>query len=117
MMVPRVFLEHFAGTSLVAESDAQMYGFLVGFRSQDHPGEAYIHFVGVAPEARGRGLARRMYEAFFEAATAAGRTTIRAVTSPRNTGSLAFHTRLGFTITLPSPSDHEQLARMTRVLG
>jgi predicted GNAT superfamily acetyltransferase len=115
LLVPRLFLEHFAGTSLIAEREGEMVGFLVGFHSQDHADEAYIHFVGVAPEARKGGLARQMYESFFATAKAAGRTKIGAVTSPRNTGSIAFHTRLGFTVTLPSPDDHEQFAKMVRL--
>jgi Uncharacterized protein conserved in bacteria len=64
--------------------------------SQTHDDEAYIHFVGVDPAHRGGGLARTLYERFF--AAVAPRTTVRAVTSPRNEGSLAFHRALGFEV-------------------
>ena len=55
-LVPSLFLEHFAGTSLVAETDdGELAGFLIGFVSQDHPDEAYVHFIGVDPARRGDG--------------------------------------------------------------
>ncbi len=96
LLLPRLFLQHFAGTSLVLEDETGVRAFLVGFHSADHPHEAYIHFVGVDPELRKQGVARRLYTAFFERAAAAGRTEVRAVTSPRNTGSIAFHRAMGF---------------------
>jgi GNAT superfamily N-acetyltransferase len=55
-MLPRLFFEHFADTSFAAERDGELIGFLDGFLSQSRPGEAYIHFVGIHPDERGRGL-------------------------------------------------------------
>lgn len=104
LLVPPLFLQHFASTSWVAEADGELAGFVVGFHSTDRPDEAYIHFTGVDPQLRGRGLARSLYERFFAQARDAGRTTIRAITSPRNTGSIAFHTSVGFAI---APGDKE----------
>lgn len=96
-MLPRLFFTHFRDTSFVAEDDeGGLAGFLCGFLSQTYPNQAYIHFVGVAPQHRGAGLARELYERFFDAARAAGRTSVHCVTSPANVGSLAFHGRLGF---------------------
>jgi ribosomal protein S18 acetylase RimI-like enzyme len=97
-MLPRLFFEHFTGTSFAADRAGVLVGFLVGFQSQSRPGEAYIHFVGVQPGERGRGLGRRLYEAFFAAAGRRGCTVVRAVTAPVNTGSIAFHRRMGFQI-------------------
>src|SRR4051794_3586020 len=98
-MLPRLFFTHFRETSYVAEDgEGRLAGFLCGFVSQTYPEQAYIHFVGVAPEQRGAGLARELYERFFAAARAAGRTSVHAVTSPRNTGSIAFHRALGFEV-------------------
>jgi GNAT superfamily N-acetyltransferase len=97
-MLPRLFFEHFTDTSFAAERDGELAGFLVGFRSQSRPGEAYIHFVGVHPGERGHGLGRRLYERFFEAVRAGGCDRVRAVTSPVNLGSVAFHRRMGFDI-------------------
>jgi predicted GNAT superfamily acetyltransferase len=102
-LLPRLFLDHFHDTSLVAESDGVLAGFLVGFLSPAQPEGAYIHFVGVAPQLRGRGLARRMYSLFFVQAQDAGATWVEAVTGPVNTGSIAFHRALGFSVEGPVP--------------
>jgi ribosomal protein S18 acetylase RimI-like enzyme len=95
-LVPRLWLQHFAGTSLIAERGAQLDGFLIGFLSQDRQDEGYIHFVGVAPDRRGQGIARQMYERFFEISRRAGRRRVRCVTSPTNTLSIGFHQAMGF---------------------
>jgi ribosomal protein S18 acetylase RimI-like enzyme len=98
-LLPSLFLEHFAGTSYVAEDDAgELVGFLVGFDSPDHPGESYVHFVGVSPTQRGTGLGRTLHDAFADAARARGMTTVRCVTSTQNTASVAFHTSIGFEV-------------------
>jgi ribosomal protein S18 acetylase RimI-like enzyme len=98
-MLPQLFFVHFEGTSFVAEDEeGRLAGFLVGFLSQTDDTDAYVHFVGVAPERRGSGLGRELYERFFEAARQAGRTTVRCVTSPVNVDSVAFHEALGFTV-------------------
>lgn len=97
LLLPRLFLQHFSTTSLVVDDGAGApAAFLVGFHSPDHPREAYIHFVGVAPSRRRDGLARALYARFFETARKEGRDRVRAVTSPQNAGSIAFHRALGF---------------------
>jgi ribosomal protein S18 acetylase RimI-like enzyme len=101
--LPRLFLDHFHRTSLVAEGPDGMAGFLVGFLSPSALEEAYIHFAGVSPAARGSGLARTMYERFFALARAHDRRVVKAITSPVNTASIAFHRRMGFTATGPVP--------------
>jgi ribosomal protein S18 acetylase RimI-like enzyme len=95
-LLPRLFLDHFSKTSLVAEVDGELAGFLVGFLSASRRDEAYIHFVGVHPRLRRDGLASALYERFFEVARRDGRAVVRCVTSPMNEGSIAFHRRLGF---------------------
>jgi ribosomal protein S18 acetylase RimI-like enzyme len=102
--LPRLFFEHFTDTSFAAERDGELAGFLIGFVSQSHPAEAYIHFVGVHPDERGRGLGRQLYEHFFAAVQARGRDLVRAVTAPVNQGSVRFHKRMGFDI---EPGDSE----------
>jgi ribosomal protein S18 acetylase RimI-like enzyme len=98
-MLPKLFFVHFEGTSFVLDdADGQLAGFLIGFLSQSDDEEAYIHFVGVAPEHRGEGIGRRLYERFFEEARAQGRTRVCCVTSPVNTQSLAFHEKMGFEV-------------------
>jgi ribosomal protein S18 acetylase RimI-like enzyme len=98
-MLPKLFFLHFEGTSFVAEDEeGNLVAFLIGFVSQTDPDEAYVHFVGVAPAHRGSGIGRRLYERFFDTVSAHGCTTARCVTSPANTGSIAFHEALGFTV-------------------
>ena len=76
-------------------------GFLTGFLSQTNADEAYIHFVGVAPDCQGQGLGTHLYEWFFSTARTHGRSMVRAITSVPNTGSQAFHRRMGFSVSDP----------------
>lgn len=100
--LPRLFLDHFWRTSLVAENEqGELRGFLVGLLSPSDALMAYVHFAAVAPNERRSGLATVLYDRFFELARADGRTTVRAITSPQNVESIAFHRRLGFEISPP----------------
>jgi predicted GNAT superfamily acetyltransferase len=101
--LPRLFVDHFHATSFVAEAGADLAGFLVGFLSPSLPDAAYIHFLGVSPRFRGNGLARLLYERFFQLASGNGRSVVRAVTAPVNSASIAFHSALGFSVTGPVP--------------
>ena len=99
--LPRLFLDHFWSTSTVVEDDGRPVAFLVGFLSPSQPGKAYIHFVGVDPEHRSAGLGRDLYERFFMMARERGAIEVSAVTSPINTGSIAFHRAMGFDVSDP----------------
>jgi ribosomal protein S18 acetylase RimI-like enzyme len=103
-LLPRLFFEHFRTTSFIVEHEDTLVAFLVGFLCADHPDEAYIHFVGIAPAWRRVGLGRDLYRRFFALARADDRGVVRAVTAPVNTGSIAFHTALGFSML---PGDDE----------
>ncbi len=95
-MLPKLFFVHFRDTSFVAEDDGELAGFLCGFRSQTFDDEAYVHFVGVNPGLRTAGLGRTLYERFFDAVRP--RSVVRAVTSPVNERSVAFHRAIGFEV-------------------
>ncbi len=97
-LLPRLFFQHFNDTSWVKEDDGEIVGFLVGFRSQTYGDTGYIHFVGVHPSYRSKGLGGQLYQQFFQAMRNNGRHIVEVITSPINRGSIAFHTRLGFTI-------------------
>ena len=97
-MLPKFFFIHFRQTSFVAEHDGNIVGFLVGFVSQTFGNEAYIHFAGVHPESRKKGLGCALYEQFFEAVKKVDCSVVRCVTSPVNKGSVSFHLRLGFSM-------------------
>jgi ribosomal protein S18 acetylase RimI-like enzyme len=94
-----MFVYEFGDTAFVARRpDGVIAGYLLGFVAPT--GDGYIHFVGVRDDARGIGLGRRLYETFSAAAAARGATALKAISSPENEGSIAFHRRLGFESTL-----------------
>ena len=97
-MLPKLFFVHFHNTSFVVESEGKIVGFLIGFLSQTFPDQAYIHFVGVHPDYRRKGLAGNLYRHFIESARKHGCRVVRCVTSPVNKVSIAFHLRMGFSI-------------------
>ncbi|MFC8130670.1 GNAT family N-acetyltransferase [Streptomyces sp. NPDC057302] len=114
LLLPRLYFQHFTTTSFLIERDGierdgierdegQVAAFLVGFLSQTEPDTAYVHFVGVDPQLHGQGIGRSLYQAFFTLARSHGRRYVHCITSPQNTASQAFHTRLGFTVSTVKP--------------
>ena len=93
---PMFFLE-FGDTAFVARDPGrgEIAGYLLGFVAPS--GDGYIHFVAVRDDSRTLGLGRRLYEAFENAARERGAVALKAITSPENEGSAAFHNRVGFT--------------------
>ena len=97
VLLPRLWLQHFTGTSWIAETaDGALAGFLVGFVSPDHPEVGYVHMVAANPNLRKRGVGRGLYAAFSEDCRARGVREIRAITWAGNRVSLGFHRALGF---------------------
>lgn len=97
LLLPRLFFQHFTDSSWVVEdSNAALRAFLVGFLSRTRPEVAYIHFAGVDPALCRGGVGAALYRRFFLHAAARGASVTMCITSPGNTGSLAFHTSLGF---------------------
>lgn len=98
-MLPALFIDHFAGTSYVVDdADGNLAAFIIAFDSQADDSTVYVHFIGVAPAYRGSGLGRELYGRVARDAKAAGRSRLKAVTSPVNASSLAFHEAIGFEI-------------------
>jgi ribosomal protein S18 acetylase RimI-like enzyme len=97
-LLPRLFFQHFGPTSWVVELDRQPVAFLIGFISETDPSLGYVHFVGVDPGHRRLGLGRLLYERFFETVGPMGVRRVKAVTSPINTRSIAFHRSIGFSV-------------------
>lgn len=96
--LPKLFFDHFTQTSFIAEKDDKLVGFLIGFLSQTHSNEAYIHFIGVHPEYRKHNIGKHLYHKFFNVVKQNSRSIVRCVTSPVNKVSIAYHTKLGFEI-------------------
>jgi ribosomal protein S18 acetylase RimI-like enzyme len=61
-----------------------------------HPDEAHIRMLGVAPAARGRGVARALMDACFAAAAADGRTRMTLHTTQRMLDAKAMYEAMGF---------------------
>lgn len=96
-LLPRLWFQHFTGSSWVAETDdRRLAGFLVGFVSPDHPDQAYIHMVAADPGLRLRGVGRALYQRFLDDVAGRGVRTVKAITWPGNRRSVAFHTAMGF---------------------
>jgi ribosomal protein S18 acetylase RimI-like enzyme len=92
---PQLF-EHLGDTCLIVEEDRGLIAFLAGYLSQRFPDAGYVHYMGVHPDRRRNGIGRELYERFAALVTARGRSAVLAETGSWNTGSIAFHRRLGF---------------------
>jgi ribosomal protein S18 acetylase RimI-like enzyme len=105
-LLPRVWLQHFTGTSWIAETgDGVLAGFLIGFISPDRSDEAYIHMIATSPVLRKRAVARSLYEAFFRDVAGRGVRTVKAITWAGNRVSIEFHTAMGFRM-VDGPGTH-----------
>jgi ribosomal protein S18 acetylase RimI-like enzyme len=87
-------VREFGSTCLVARADDGIRGYLIGFVTPERTG--YVHLIATRDDTRGTGLGRTLYEAFTAAARRQGAVRLKAITSPANEGSIAFHRSLGF---------------------
>ena len=88
-----MFFCEFGDTAFAARRPGgEIAGYLLGFVAPG--GDGYIHLVAVRDDARTLGIGRRLYEAFAAAAAGRGATVLKAITSPENEGSIAFHRRI-----------------------
>ena len=94
--VPRFLFAHFQQSSFIIETKQETVGILVGLISQTNPKQAYIHFVAVNPDFRRQGIARKLYQHFFEVVKEYGVQEVFSMTAPINRVSIAFHESLGF---------------------
>jgi L-amino acid N-acyltransferase YncA len=98
-LLPRLWFQHFTGTSWIAEDEAgRLAGFIVAFISQDDPTTAYVHMVAADPNRRRAGTGRALYQRVFEDLRTRGVHRVKAITWPGNRQSVAFHRSLGFRV-------------------
>ncbi|WIE76557.1 GNAT family N-acetyltransferase [Curtobacterium sp. MCSS17_007] len=85
---------------LVAEVDGAVAGYVTYSAFRPHQGYRHTveHSVYVVPAFRGRGIATVLMEALVAHARAAGMHVLMAGICSTNTGSIALHERLGFTV-------------------
>jgi ribosomal protein S18 acetylase RimI-like enzyme len=91
-------VQEFGDTCLTARrpGSREIAGYLIGFTTPARV--AYIHLVAVRDTERGTGLASTLYREFTRIAQGQGATAAKAITNLVNTGSAAYHRRLGFTV-------------------
>ena len=89
-----IFYYEFGNTAYVVKEGEKVIGYLLGFFSQTTP-TAYVQFIGVRQSHQKKGIGRRLYEHFTDIARERGCEELKAVTSPTNKGSVAFHRSIG----------------------
>lgn len=80
---------HFANTCVVAEKHGRLVGFVSGYRKPESWNVYFLWQVGVVPEERGRGLARRLIETILERVEARGVTELQTTVTRSNEPSRA----------------------------
>jgi len=89
------FLIHeFRNSAFVIRDGPRVLAYLFGFLSQSEP-VGYVHTIAVRASARRQRLAHRLFDDFVRFAQENGCTHIKAITTPSNAGSIAFHKSLG----------------------
>ncbi len=96
-LLGRMWFRQVARTSWLAVGGrGEPIGFLIGYLSQDQPGEAVLHLVGVDPNHRRQGIGRALVTSFMTDVTARGVTTTTALAWPDEPIAVAFFRALGF---------------------
>jgi len=90
-----MFLNEFGDCAYVIRDQERVVAYLFGFIAHT-ASVGYIHLVAVRSSHRHLGLARRLYDHFTRVAVARGCRQLRAITNPKNAGSIRFHRSVGF---------------------
>lgn len=99
-----IFLYEFGNTAFVMRDSSGVSAYLYGFLSQTLR-SAYVHLIGVRPDARRQGLARKLYNHFISEVRSKGANQVKAMTQPDNFPSLQLHRSLGFSL-IGEPGDN-----------
>ena len=75
---------HFAATSLVAEAEGELLGFVTGYRPPSHPDSVFVWQIGIASHARGRGLASILLDRLVALPACADVQYLEATVTPSN---------------------------------
>ncbi len=117
--------DHFSDTTVVAERDRALVGYVAAYRPPTEPETAFVWQVGVAPSARGRRVASTLLDELVEAPGCEGVRYLEATVTPDNTASRrlfeSFAARRGAAFTWSSgytaelfPAGHED-ERLIRI--
>ncbi|MGZ9161258.1 MAG: N-acetyltransferase family protein [Candidatus Limnocylindrales bacterium] len=98
-LLPRLWFQHFTGTSWIAEeTSGRLVGFVVAFISPDDPATGYVHMIAADPNRRRAGIGRSLYAHVFEDLAGRGVRQVKAITWPGNRASIDFHRAIGFDV-------------------
>jgi len=93
-----MFVHEFGDTALVMrDGNHGVAAYLFGFVAPTQVG--YVHLVGVRADSRRAGLGRCLYREFETLARQRGATALKAITTPTNHDSIAFHHALDMSAT------------------
>jgi GNAT superfamily N-acetyltransferase len=92
-----ILLYEFGNSAFVMKEGEKVVGYLFGFISQTEP-VGYVKFIGVRQSYQKRGIGRKLYERFAKFAKEKGCKELKAITSPSNKVSVAFHQGIGMKI-------------------
>ena len=93
-----MFIYEFGNTAFVVKSGDKVMAYLFGFFSQTEK-IGYIHLIGVRQSFRGKGLGKQLYDNFTAIAKRQGCSKLKAITTPGNNTSIAFHKKIGMRLT------------------
>ncbi|WP_238889025.1 diaminobutyrate acetyltransferase [Mycobacterium sp. IDR2000157661] len=85
----------FAGTSIVADDDGELCGFITGYHPPTRPEVLFVWQVAVGPAAQGRGVAAAMLDGLVARVRSDRRghpVTVEATVTPSNRQSRRFFT-------------------------
>jgi GNAT superfamily N-acetyltransferase len=89
-----MLIKEFGNSAFVIRDGARVAAYLFGFISQTEP-VGYLHLIAVRASARRRRLGEALFAHFVDFARHHGCKHIKAITTPPNAGSIAFHKSLG----------------------
>jgi len=75
---------HFAQNCLITERDGEAIGFIASYRPPSHPEAIFVWQIGVRPDARGQGLAKRMLHELVKRPANADVRFLEATVDPGN---------------------------------
>ncbi|WP_454197396.1 diaminobutyrate acetyltransferase [Nocardia sp. Marseille-Q1738] len=79
----------FAGTSVVAELDGRVVGYVIGYVRPQAPDTVFVWQVAVDHSQRGRGIGAELLHTLLNSVAARGVSVLETTISPDNAGSIA----------------------------
>lgn len=96
---------HFASTCALAELDGEPVGWISGYLPPDRPDTLFVWQVAVHPDARGRGIARRLIHELLRRRTCAGVRHIHSTITRDNRASWALFSAVADDLDAPMTDD------------